>query len=133
MQNRNTMKRILLYTILILPALWACEDEIEVYNYSTNSLNFKFDEYMRDTTIHETMTYLSSEWQRDTVWVEVETSGFITDYAREFLQKTSTLPQVLRLTRPVQFSSQILSQNRKPGIMLLTIGSAPMAMSNIVL
>lgn len=81
------MKRILLYTILILPALWACEDEIEVYNYSTNSLNFKFDEYMRDTTIHETMTYLSSEWQRDTVWVEVETSGFITDYAREFCLK----------------------------------------------
>lgn len=82
------MKKTLLYFIFIMPVLIfiSCEKEIEVYQEpaSNNRLNFVFESY-GDTLISHTMVYYPEERVTDTLWIELKTSGYITDYPREVL------------------------------------------------
>ena len=79
------MKNIILYlSLLFLPALIACEDDIDVYNAVGNDrLNFYYEnQYEPDTLVTYTFVYLPEEQMRDTLWFELATSGFLTDYPR---------------------------------------------------
>lgn len=80
MKNRN------LYLLLLFPAfiLTSCEKDMEIFNSpEINSLNFVFEE-REDTLISHTFIYTPEDQLTDTIWLEVETIGFITDYPRSF-------------------------------------------------
>lgn len=65
----------------------ACEQEMDVYHEKGNDrLNFYYANplYPDSLTVY-TFIYLPSEQMSDTIWVEVETSGFVTDYPRPIL------------------------------------------------
>lgn len=79
--------RLYLIVPFALFMFWACEDEMDAYNWTDNSLNFTLNEYLTDTVIHKTMVYSPVSRQRDTVWLEVETSGYIVGYSRQFCLK----------------------------------------------
>ncbi len=53
---------------IMLFVLTACNDEMEFYNYPSNSLNFVFDEYLRDTVIHKTMVYYPVFFKASSCW-----------------------------------------------------------------
>lgn len=72
---------------IMLFVLTACNDEMEFYNYPSNSLNFVFDEYLSDTVIHKTMVYYPEAYQKDTVWVKLRTYGFVLGNPRKFSLK----------------------------------------------
>lgn len=80
------MKKILIYFILVVPVLTflSCEKEIEVYQEpaSNNRVNFVF-ESKEDTLLSHTMVYYPQDRLTDTIWMDIETSGYITDYPRE--------------------------------------------------
>lgn len=86
------MKKMKKYILWLLPVfgLFACEDDMEVYNASENRLNFVYEPYtMSDTVIPRTFVYDVETKVLDTVWLEVETMGYIENYDRPF-----TLEQV---------------------------------------
>ena len=88
------MKKLMKYTMLLLPVfvLFACEDEVEVYKESTNRLNFVYEAYTKsDTLIPRTFVYDPETKGFDTVWLEVTTMGYIVDQERKFvLEQVST-------------------------------------------
>ena len=70
------MKKMNKYILWLLPVfgLFACEDEMEVYNSPENRLNFIYEPYtMADTVIPRTFVYDVETRVFDTVWLEVET------------------------------------------------------------
>lgn len=80
------MKNRIIYLLLLIPAymLTSCEKDIEVFNSpEVNSLNFIFEE-REDTLISHTFIYTPEDQLTDTIWMEVETIGFVTDYPRSF-------------------------------------------------
>lgn len=81
------MKKIKNYILWLLPVfgLFACEDDIEVYNAPENRLNFVYEAYtMADTVIPRTFVYDLETKVLDTVWLEVETMGYVVDRDRPF-------------------------------------------------
>lgn len=60
----------------------ACEQEVDIYHAQGNDrLNFVFEE-RGDTLTEFTFIYTPKEVLRDTLWFEMETSGYVTDYPR---------------------------------------------------
>ena len=78
------MKKIQYYGIFLLEffLLNACEDEMDVYHESVNRLNFVYSN--ADTVISRTFVYDAEEKVFDTVWLEIETMGYIKDQERKF-------------------------------------------------
>lgn len=83
--NEEAMRNKITYLLLIIPvfALFSCEKDMPVYNEpdNNNRLNFTFEEE-RDTLISFTFVYYPEEHQYDTLWMDFETSGYVTDYPR---------------------------------------------------
>ncbi len=67
-----------------------CEKELKVYDYQLNGLNFIF-ENAGDTVRNYSFVYGSASLTQDTVWVEVESSGFLSENNRYFELKQLTL------------------------------------------
>lgn len=70
-------------------ALFSCTEKYEVYNLPQDRLGFvyktdSFGSTVQDSIDRFSFVYLSSEIVSDTVWVEMATSGFVTDYDRPF-------------------------------------------------
>ena len=70
-------------------ALFSCTEKYEVYNLPQDRLGFVYKTDSFGTTAQDSIdrfsfVYLSSEIVVDTVWVEMATSGFVTDYDRPF-------------------------------------------------
>lgn len=81
------MKKMNKYILWLLPVfgLFACEDEMEVYNSPENRLNFIYEPFtMADTVIPRTFVYDVETRVFDTVWLEVETMGYVEDHERSF-------------------------------------------------
>lgn len=80
------MKKISIYLLLLLPAFvfCSCEKDMETYHAAGNDrINFVFEDYYHaDTLISHTFVYYPESRQWDTLWMEMETSGFVTDYPR---------------------------------------------------
>ena len=75
------------YILWLLPifGLFSCENEMEVYDAPENRLNFVYEDYtMADTVIPRTFVYDVETKVLDTVWLEVETMGFLVDQDRSF-------------------------------------------------
>lgn len=86
------MKKINKYILWLLPVfgLFACEDEMGVYNSPENRLNFIYEPFtMADTVIPRTFVYDVETRVFDTVWLEVETMGYVEDHERSFALGTS--------------------------------------------
>ncbi|MEG2340942.1 MAG: DUF4843 domain-containing protein [Odoribacter sp.] len=79
------MKKILLYSLLFISGLlfYACEDDLKPYHEKTDRLNFVFEDYMVDTIVNYSFVYYQESRQKDTVWLEVETMGYVVDYDRK--------------------------------------------------
>lgn len=84
------MKRFFIYMMALvgLASLASCEKDLPVYNDSTNRLNFYYDisstKYFRSELARSAYSFVygSEEAVDDTLWFEVETMGFVTDYDR---------------------------------------------------
>ena len=77
------------YILWLLPifGLFSCEKEMEVYNAPENRLNFVYEKDFSkiDTLIPRTFVYDVETKVLDTVWMEVETMGFLEDRDRSFV------------------------------------------------
>ena len=80
------MKRIKTYILSGLTVLifFACEDKMEVYHEGIDRLNFIYEEW-NDTLLNRTFVFDDETRILDTVWVELATQGFVTDYDRSFV------------------------------------------------
>lgn len=79
------MKKITIYLLLLIPVftLFSCEEDIETFDSPEyNGLNFIFKDYREDTLVSYTFIYTAADQLTDTIWMEVETMGFLTDYPR---------------------------------------------------
>ena len=80
------MKNAVLYLNILFCATFmlACEQDVEVFHASgEDRLNFYYEENAEaDSLIDYTFIYLPSEQMLDTIWFDVETSGYVTDYPR---------------------------------------------------
>lgn len=81
------MKKNLLDITRMIPLffLLACEDSLKTYQEETNRLNFVFDSFITDSTTHFTFVYEPDKTTIDTIWVEVSTMGYVTDYDRPIM------------------------------------------------
>ena len=83
------MKNAVLYLNILFCATFmlACEQDVEVFHASgEDRLNFYYEENAEaDSLIDYTFIYLPSEQMLDTIWFDVETSGYVTDYPRWLL------------------------------------------------
>lgn len=81
------MKKISIYILWLLPVfgLFACEDDMDVYNSPEKRLNFVYEPYMADTVIPRTFVYDAATRVFDTVWLDIETMGFIEEHDRPFV------------------------------------------------
>lgn len=82
------MKKIKYYIILLfsLFSFSSCEKDMEVYHEKTNHLNFVYVKDTKvDTLISRTFIYDPEKKVLDTVWIEVETIGFIENRDRKFV------------------------------------------------
>ncbi len=80
------MRNYILYFVVVffIFLFSACEKGIVIYHAKDNDrLNFYYTQPQNsDSLTVYTFIYLPSEQMTDTIWVEVETSGFVTDYPR---------------------------------------------------
>ena len=80
------MKHTILYLMVLSLALLfaACEQDMEVYHAEGNDrLNFWYENYYEpDTLITYTFIYVPEEQITDTIWFDLETSGYVTNYPR---------------------------------------------------
>jgi hypothetical protein len=80
------MKTHLLYIALPLLLLACREEEVPLYTEAADRLSFYYPKYVEglevDSTQRYTFVYEPRETEEDTMWVEVATSGFVTDYPR---------------------------------------------------
>jgi hypothetical protein len=74
----KTFKYLALYlTFLLL----ACQEEVRLYDEEINRLSFRFT-VLADSTTHYTFVYEPRAKMEDTAWIEVFTTGYVTDYPR---------------------------------------------------
>lgn len=71
-------------------ALYSCSEKYDVYNLPDDRLGFiystdSFGGSLIDSVQKFSFVYLPSEIEQDTVWVEMATSGFVTDNDRSFM------------------------------------------------
>lgn len=84
------MRRKILHIILggfLLGATAACEKDLPVYNYPENMLNFDLDIFWQTGEAKEvtySFVYEDPNVTVDTVWVTVETMGFLSNQDRPF-------------------------------------------------
>lgn len=83
------MKKILTYVLLCCPllAFFSCEMKLDPYSESVNRLDFVYErgqwtEPDADSVVNYTFVYLPADVKQDTVWLKLETIGFVTDYDR---------------------------------------------------
>lgn len=81
MKNKYSIYTI--FAAVIVTTLSSCEKNLEVYHYPDNGLNFYY-ESAGDTVKNFSFVYGPMTRTIDTVWVKVETVGFITDKDRDF-------------------------------------------------
>lgn len=80
------MKKLLQYIFTICIAsltLLSCTEELYVYSMQENRLGFYINPG-QDTVQRFSFVYLNSSITTDTVWVQLNTSGHVTDYDRPF-------------------------------------------------
>ncbi|MBQ3522588.1 MAG: DUF4843 domain-containing protein [Bacteroidales bacterium] len=86
---KNILKNI--FVVCLALAAYSCQEKYDVYNLPDDKLGFTYgvDSYNGDPlpySVHEfSFVYLGSDIVRDTVWVEMTTSGFVTDKDRPFM------------------------------------------------
>lgn len=80
---KNKYSKYIISAVIIVTALSSCEKDLEVYHYPDNGLNFYY-ESAKDTVKNFSFVYGPTTRTIDTVWVKVETVGFITDKDRDF-------------------------------------------------
>lgn len=61
----------------------SCEQELSTFSYPDSGLNFYYEQ-QADTMLTYSFVYSSAETTQDTVWVEVETMGYLSDLDRSF-------------------------------------------------
>ncbi|MDY3033995.1 MAG: DUF4843 domain-containing protein [Odoribacter sp.] len=77
----NKILKYIVYLVIVFLA-FSCENEMEVYDApGKDRLNFVF-EHEEDTLLSYTFIYCPQEQMTDTLWMELETSGYVTDYDR---------------------------------------------------
>ena len=88
--NRNIMKNIVVksWIVLVMAVLVSCTEKYPMYNLEDTRLGFgfKYDESAQmvlDSAIRFSFVY-HPELVETTVWVEVQTSGFLSDENRAF-------------------------------------------------
>ncbi|MDL2320134.1 DUF4843 domain-containing protein [Alistipes sp. OttesenSCG-928-B03] len=76
------MKSIIKYILVSATAVtvFACKEQLAVYDQPDNKLNFAA--LKSDTVQRYTFVYEPEEFKQDTVWLDVVTMGYITDYDR---------------------------------------------------
>lgn len=82
------MKINIIYSLIFFVCLFsACEQKMEIYHADGNDrLNFYHNESFHiDSLTVYTFIYVPTEQMTDTIWIELETSGFVTDYPRPFV------------------------------------------------
>lgn len=112
------MKRIFIFIGMLLPGFLfiACEKEIRPYEETINRLNFKFEgsghSLSSDTLISYSLLYTPRNQNTDTIWVEVATVGYVTDYPRKvsFEQVPSSGEQAIAGTHYIAFNDPRLSE-----------------------
>lgn len=77
------------YLFVLIGILFSCSEKYEPYNSETNRLGFYYgkDTYgteIKDSVVRYTFAFYSSAIQSDTVWLTVNTMGYVTDTPREF-------------------------------------------------
>jgi len=80
------MKKIIYFisAVLAIVTFTACEQDLPVYNDETARLNFVYETDERsDTTYNYSFVY-HKQVSRDTVWMEVETMGFLSSKDRYY-------------------------------------------------
>lgn len=83
----KNIRSLLLFMLPFL--LVACEQDIEIYNQSDNRIYFTDTRVVgqQDSVVRYTFVYYLEDVQVDTVWLQVSTTGFVTDYPRAFTFK----------------------------------------------
>ena len=88
------MKRKIAYILKISSLLWmaSCQMDLTPYSESVDRLDFVYEagdwaEEEADSTINYTFAYLPQNWTVDTIWLEVETIGYVKDYDRSVTLK----------------------------------------------
>jgi hypothetical protein len=81
MVMKNNLYRIILVAVFVT-AISSCEKELEVYN-AGEGLNFIY-ESAGDTVKNYSFVYVSSALMQDTIWLNVETIGPLSDKTRQF-------------------------------------------------
>ena len=88
--NRNIMKNIIAksWIVLVMAALVSCAEKYPMYNLKDTRLGFRFKydesaQMVLDSAIRFSFVY-RPELVETTVWVEVQTSGFLSDNDRAF-------------------------------------------------
>jgi hypothetical protein len=76
------MKTHLIYIALPLLLLACQEEEVPLYNEEASRLSFWYQNNYADSIVRYTFVYEPQETREDTVWIEVITSGFVTNYPR---------------------------------------------------
>jgi len=75
------------YLFTFLPLFTACEQSLPVYDYADDALNFEQTLNSETGEVMErvySFVYEGDEVTQDTVWVRVDTQGFVCDYDRPF-------------------------------------------------
>lgn len=83
-------KNIQSFLLFLLPVLLAaCEQDVEVYSQPDNRIYFTDTRQSgeQDSVLRYTFVYYLEDVQRDTIWLDVSTTGFVTDYPRPFVFK----------------------------------------------
>ena len=75
--------------MILLIAIFSCQEKYPTYDYPYDRLGFVYDKDVFGTTVVDsvkkyTFVYQNSEVVRDTLWIEMATSGHIKDYDRSF-------------------------------------------------
>jgi len=88
------MKKIIYIMSLLAATLFitSCEKDLPVYDDDTCRINFKYDSQKMNSDFLETYSFVyHGDVQQDTVWVTVNTMGFLSDEDRYFeLQQVET-------------------------------------------
>lgn len=84
---KKNIRSLLLFVLPFLAI--ACEQDIEVYNQPDNRIYFTDTKAIgqQDSVLRYTFVYFLEEVQVDTVWLQISTTGFVTDYPRPFALK----------------------------------------------
>lgn len=76
-------------SLILVFGMCSCEEKYDVYDYPYDSLGFVYEEEFAgieksDSVKRMTFVYTDESVRRDTVWVRMQTSGFVTGHDRSF-------------------------------------------------